>query len=288
MPTTAELLADALHTAGIDIVFGMPGGEVVAVLEAIRQRGIRFELMHHESSAVFAADGYARATGGIGCVLTTLGPGATNAAAGMAHAWLDRAPVVLITAQKPEDLLPDYTHQVVDLQAIFAPITKATVKVTAENAASALPDAIALTRQGRPGPVHLQLSNEEAVKVAGGAPFHSPFTIHHSPFAISSFSPFLSAKRPVILAGLGLEPEAPYAALQELAEAAHAPVIVLPKAKGALPDDHPLSAGSLGLTRTDPVYEILDEADCVLAVGFDVVELVKKWQHPAPLLWIAN
>jgi acetolactate synthase-1/2/3 large subunit len=294
MKTTAQTLADALHAAGISVVFGMPGGEVVAVLEAMRQRGIRFELMHHETSAVFAADAYARTTGGIGCVLTTLGPGATNALAGVAHAWLDRAPVVVITAQKPADLLPDYTHQVVDLHAIFAPITKATVEVTAENAASAIPAAIALTRSGRPGPVHLQISNEEAVKevtshqspVTSGSLAASDESLR-SPIPHSAF-PIPHCRRPVILVGLGLEPDAPYPALRELAEAASAPVIVLPKAKGALSDDHPLSAGTLGLTRTDPVYEILDEADCVLAVGFDVVELVKKWEHPAPLLWIAN
>ena len=326
MPTTAQLLAESLHAAGISVVFGMPGGEVVAVLEAMRQRGIRFELMHHETSAVFAADTYARATGGIGCVLTTLGPGATNAVAGVAHAWLDRAPVVIITAQKPADLLPDYTHQVVDLHAIFAPITKRTVAVSAENAASVIPETIALTRQGRPGPVHLQISNEEAVRkvsseqlsvadgklqvaggklqVAGGklqvAGGNSPVVADAErlppssrppvlPSSLpSSFLPFLSARCPVILVGLGLEPEAPYTALAELAEVSNAPVIVLPKAKGAISDDHPLAAGTLGLTRTDPVYEILDEADCVLAVGFDVVELVKKWEHPAPLLWIAN
>ena len=211
MPTTAQTLAESLHAAGIDLVFGMPGGEVVAVLEAMRQRGIRFELMHHETSAVFAADAYARSTGGIGCVLTTLGPGATNAVAGVAHAWLDRAPVVVITAQKPADLLPDYTHQVVDLHAIFAPITKATVEVTAENAATAIPAAIALTRSGRPGPVHLQISNEEAVKEVSSE--QSPVTsgllttsvesqrspIPHSAFPIPHF------KRPVILVGLGLE-----------------------------------------------------------------------------------
>ena len=109
------------------------------------------------------------------------------------------------------------------------------------------------------------------------------------------------ASRPVILAGLGLEPEAPYDALRTLVEAANAPVIVSPKGKGALPDDHPLSAGVIGLTRSDPVYEILDEADCVIAVGFDVVELVKPFSLPlvgedetgegtanAPLIWIAN
>jgi acetolactate synthase-1/2/3 large subunit len=96
-----------------------------------------------------------------------------------------------------------------------------------------------------------------------------------------------AAQRPVIIAGLGLEPEQPYEALQALAEALQAPVIVTPKAKGALPDSHSLSAGTVGLTRTDPVYELIDEADCILALGFDVVELVKPWEQPAPLIWLA-
>ena len=162
MTTVAETIARSLYDAGVRIVFGMPGGEVVAVLEALRQLGIRFKLMHHEESAVFAADAYARATGRPGCALTTLGPGALNAVAGIGHAWLDRAPVVLITAQKPDTLLPDYTHQVVDLQAIFAPITKRSLKVTPQNAAGEVPSTVALTMQGRPGPIHLQVSNEEA------------------------------------------------------------------------------------------------------------------------------
>ena len=95
------------------------------------------------------------------------------------------------------------------------------------------------------------------------------------------------ARRPLIVCGLGLEPEKPYAELRLLAEALGAPVIVTPKAKGALPADHPLYAGAIGLTRTDPVYELLDEADCVVAVGFDVVELVKPWDCSSPLIWIA-
>ena len=314
MTTVAETIARSLYDAGVRIVFGMPGGEVVAVLEALRQLGIRFELMHHEESAVFAADAYARATGRPGCALTTLGPGALNAVAGIGHAWLDRAPVVLITAQKPDTLLPDYTHQVVDLQAIFAPITKRSLKVTPQNAAGEVPSTVALTMQGRPGPVHLQVSNEEAelaVNDPGGTranPLSAdqgsawPGDVTPRPELIAQARSLVAgAARPVILAGLGLEPEAPYDALRSLAEAANAPVIVSPKGKGALPDDHPLSAGVIGLTRTDPVYAILDEADCVIAVGFDVVELVKPWSLPqsegdpagqgagnVPLIWIAN
>ena len=314
MPTVAETIAQSLQDAGVRIVFGMPGGEVVAVLEALRRLGIRFELMHHEESAVFAADAYARATGRPGCVLATLGPGALNAVAGVGHAWLDRAPVVLITAQKPDALLPDYTHQVVDLQAIFAPISKRTLKVTPQNAAAELPPTVALTMQERPGPVHLQISNEEAEKRAiasGGTPARPrsdeeesrrPTGVPPHPQLVAQARNLLAgASRPVILAGLGLEPEAPYNALQSLAEAANAPVIVSPKGKGALPDDHPLSAGVIGLTRDDPAYEILDEADCVIAVGFDVVELVKPWSLTqsdggaggqatanVPLIWVAN
>ena len=314
MATVAETIVQSLYEAGVRLVFGMPGGEVVSVLEALQAVGIGFELMHHEQSAVFAADAYARATGKPGCVLTTLGPGALNAVPGIGHAWLDRAPVVLITAQKSDSVLPDYTHQVVDLQAVFAPITKRTLKVTPQNAAVEVPPTVALTMQGRPGPVHLQISNEEAelpvegasgreaeadslgeCGMGGNATLPSPEQISRARDI------FGQASRPVILAGLGLEPEGPYEALRALAEAANAPVIVSPKGKGALPDDHPLSAGVIGLTRTDPVYEILDESDCVVAVGFDVVELVKEFSLPrsgavgsaegtaeVPLVWIAN
>ena len=311
MATVAETIAQALYDAGVRLVFGMPGGEVVSVLEALQRLGIRFELMHHEESAVFAADAYARATSSPGCVLTTLGPGALNAVPGIGHAWLDRAPVVLITAQKHDALLPAYTHQVVDLHAIFRPITKRTLKVTPQNAAAEVPLAVALTMQGRPGPVHLQVSNEEAElpAVAAPAPALSPSgenvnaaTAPLVPEEIARARDLISsASRPVILAGLGLEPEAPYDALRILAEAANAPVIVSPKGKGALPDDHPLSAGTIGLTRSDPVYQLLDDADCVLAVGFDVVELVKPFSLPqtdtdgiegeaenVPLIWVAN
>ena len=311
MTTVAETIAQSLYDAGVRLVFGMPGGEVVSVLEALQRLGIRFELMHHEESAVFAADAYARATGSPGCVLTTLGPGALNAVAGIGHAWLDRAPIVLVTAQKPDKLLPDYTHQVVDLQAIFAPITKRTLKVTPQNAAAEVPPTVALTMQGRPGPVHLQVSNEEAElpvigaltrDLSNGAGDAIRTIAPSDPEGVARARDLISgASRPVILAGLGLEPEAPYDALRTLVEAANAPVIVSPKGKGALPDDHPLSAGVIGLTRSDPVYEILDEADCVIAVGFDVVELVKPFSLPlvgedetgegtanAPLIWIAN
>jgi len=296
MATVAETLVDTLAAAGIDTVFGLPGGEVVEILDAIRRRALRFVFVHNESSAVFMADAMARITGKPGVALTTLGPGATNAVAGVAHAYLDRSPVLVITAQKPDALLPDYTHQVLDLHALYRPITKGSFQLTAANVQATTQHALQLAQHGRPGPIHLQISNEEATLKSAECGVRSAEWQKEADGVDISFTAekleqarrlLAAAQRPVIVVGPGLEPEQPYASLCELAIAANAPVIVTPKAKGALADDHPLAAGVIGLTRTDPAYALLDEADCIIAVGFDVVELVKQWAQPAPLIWIA-
>ena len=293
MTTVAATIAAALADSGVERVFGLPGGEIVELLDEVRKQGIDFVLVRNESSALFMADAYARATGRPAVCMTTLGPGAANAVMGVAHCYLDRSPVLIFTAQKPQSLLPDYTHQVIDQHALFAPITKATVKIQPGNAHSAIPDALNLAVEGRPGPVHLQVSTEDAVAETtadGGA--GSPFVPHKpTPVAaheLASAQEILSgARRPLIVAGLGVEPQRPYAAIRALAASVGAPVVVTPKAKGALAADHPLSAGTIGLTSTDPVYDLLEEADCVVAVGFDVVELVKPWTWDRPFIWVA-
>ena len=290
MKTVADVLSSCLMEAGIDTVYGLPGGETVELLDSFRRNSIRFVLVHRECAAVFMACASARVTGKPGACLTTLGPGATNAVTGVAHAFLDRAPILLITAQTPEKLLSLHTHQVVDLDALFKPITKASFPLTAQDTAEMVRDAIALSKTGRPGPVHLRISNDEASwPVESGTEAVPSVSFAPSSEHIEVARDLIGrASRPVLLAGLGLEPERPYRELVQLAESLRAPVIVTPKAKGAITDEHPLSAGTIGLTRTDPVYEILEEADCVLAVGFDVVELVRPWGHPAPLIWLGN
>jgi acetolactate synthase-1/2/3 large subunit len=289
LPTVAEALAATLREAGVGTVFGLPGGENVEVLEALRAEGIRFILVRSESSALFMADAQARLTGDPGVCLTTLGPGATNAYLGLAHAYLDRSPLLLITAQTDERLLPGHTHQVLDLQAVFEPITKATRAIDPSDVRRSVRAALALTLEGRPGPVHLSLSRSTAARPAEAEATQDPARTTAPPK--ESYRPALAAlaraDRPVIVAGLGLEPERPYRALRALAEAAGAPLITTPKAKGSLPDDHPLAAGTIGLTRTDPAYTLLAEADCIVAVGFDVVELVRPWDYDAPLIWLA-
>ena len=291
MATVADILAQTIRRAGVDTVFGLPGGENTEVLDALRRQGVAFVLVKNESSALFMADVTARLTGRPGVALTTLGPGATNAYCGVAHAYLDRAPVLLVTAQSDSRVLDRHTHQVIDLQASFEPITKLTRELTNEKTRSTVKGALRLTMSGRPGPVHLGVSShmaeQEVVEGDGKAPVMLSGVQPEMP-AMDGAREFLrTVRRPIIVAGLGLEPQKPYGALRDVAETLQAPVIVTPKAKGAFPDDHSLSAGTFGLTASDPAYKLVDEADCIVAVGFDVVELVRPWDQPQPMIWIA-
>ncbi len=291
MMTVAEFFARELAAAGVERVYGLPGGENVEILEALRRQGIDFLLVKSESSACFMAATAARLTGKIGVALTTLGPGATNAYAGFAHAYLDRAPVLLITAASDPVLRGRHSHQVLDLPAVFAPISKLTAELSAKNAAATIRQALAIAKAGRPGPVHLSLHNRIAlqqIEPATAAAAPATKNIDWAQAMADIQACLDSKKKPIIVVGLGLEPEAPYAQLRAFAEALGAPVIDSPKSKGALAAEHPLFAGTVGLTRTDPVYALLDEADCIIAIGFDVVELVKPWDYKKPLIWLAN
>ncbi len=291
MVTVADYFARKLSAAGVNRVYGLPGGENVEILDAIRRQGIDFLLVKNESSACYMAATEARLSGKMGVALTTLGPGAANAYAGLAHAYLDRAAVLLITAVSDPADIGRHTHQVIDLRAVFEPICKYTAELSAENAAHCIGNAMQKAMADRPGPVHISLHNRIALQQVEDqteqeAKAASPL---QSGSVLKEIHTLLANKqKPIIVVGLGLEPEAPYSEIRRLAESLRAPLIDTPKSKGALSADHPLYAGALGLTRNDPVYQLLDEADCVIAIGFDVVELVKPWDYQTPLIWIAR
>ena len=289
MKTVADMIASKLADAGITTVFGLPGGESVPLLAAFQRYSIAFILVHNEASAVYMADATARLTGKPGVCLTTLGPGATNAMAGLGHAYLDRAPVIFITARMWHKLAATHTHQTIDQIAIFTPITKASIDLSPDNVAVSMDTALALTMAGRPGPVHLQVSKQVAVLEAGpqaAAEAAPPVKVDWRGWEAARAA-VDAALRPIVLVGVGLEPERPYAALNELVESLGAGCIVSPKAKGAISAESPHYIGTLGLMRNDPAYEMLEQADCIIAVGYDVVELVKPWDEPAPLVWVA-
>ena len=292
--TVATAVADGLQAAGIDTVFGLPGGENVHLMEAMRRGGLRFVLSEHENAAAFMAAAASQLTRRPTACLTTLGPGAVNCTAGVAHAFLDRCPVLVLTAQMAPSLQDRHTHQLVDLHRLFAPITKATLDVTPAGAATVVRDALRVATSGMPGPVHLQIPNDVAAlatepmdpgdpssAVADGPSAALPADLSRAAAGLAA------AERPVVVVGLGLEPEGPYAELHALAERLGAPVLATPKAKGAFPASHPLGSETIGLTRTDPGYDLIAEADRVIAIGMDVVEVVLPWSIEAPVLWIA-
>ena len=288
MATVAQALAEELKNAGIDTVFGLPGGENIAIVDALQGLEIEFVLVHHEATGAYMASASARLTGKPSACLTTLGPGAANAVAGVAHAFLDRAPVLFISAQTPEKMRPLHTHQYLNLQAMFEPITKGSFQLKADAVRRSLQTAIQLCANPRPGPVHVALSADEA-NLAAETERVSP-VVHRAPMLNDlqkAKTLITSFHRPVILVGLGYRNVSDQNVLVKFAEGINAPVIQTPKAKGVVDARHSLSAGTIGLTPEDRVYEILGEADGVVALGFDVVELVKVWRHPAPLVWIA-
>ena len=291
MPTCAEVLARSLHDLGVRTVFGLPGGENVRILDALREQGIAFVLVRNESSAAYAASARWTLTGELQACLTTLGPGITHAAAGVGHLWLDRAGVVVISACTAEASGPMHTHQVLDQEHLMAPMVKAHIKVEPDNI-HAVRDVCSLATEGRPGPVYVQISNEVAGwPAAGGGTDPEPRPARPEPDmdgVEKALALMARARRPVVVAGLGARDASLRTSVQAVAGSLQAPIVATPKAKGIVPDSHPLAAGVIGLTRTDPVYELLEQADLVIAVGFDVVELVLPWEFDGALVWVAE
>lgn len=287
--TVADVIARTLRDRGIDLVFGLPGGENVPLVASLDREGIRFVLMHHESRAAWAADAYARIGRRVGVCLSTLGPGAVNLAAGLAQAYLDRSPVVAITAQLPAHMLNHHSHQRLDLHSVFSPVAKACYVIgSGSHPLAVVSQALRTVSEGRLGPVHIQVSSPALLQTAElyHDEFHDESTEPTaSPESLEAAISLLSrAKRPVIVVGLAAEPCAPYLLLRQLAEELRAPLIVTPKAKGAIPASHALYAGVLGLERREVSADIIGKADLILGVGFDPVELMVPWSFGAPYI----
>ena len=292
MSTCAEVLARSLHDLGVRTVFGLPGGENVRVLDALRELGIEFVLVRNESSAAYAASARWTLTGELQACLTTLGPGITHAAAGVGHLWLDRAGVVVISACTAEASGPMHTHQVLDQEHLLAPMVKAHIKVVPDNVHS-VREVCSLAVEGRPGPVYVQISNEVAGLAAAGdgtnpEPWPPTWPGPDKEGVEKALALMAGAHWPVVVVGLGARDASLRPSVQALADSLQAPIVATPKAKGIVPDSHPLAAGVIGLTRTDPVYELLEQADLVVAIGFDVVELVLPWEFDGGLVWVAE
>ncbi len=299
MPTTAEVIAETLKASGIERLFGLPGGEIAELMGACRRVGIPFTLTRHENTACLMAGVSGELRRKPGVVLATVGPGATNLVNGVANAFLERAPLLVITAQLPTDLSPILPHQRVDLEELFRPITKWSHTLTGMDTAVTVRRALTLITEGRPGPVYLSLPSNVARhedRVAGPAQGEWPF-----PSAVTreggvpsgeftrAVRMIAEAKRPLVMVGIGLDPIKVQPALLRWIEATGIPVASTPKAKGIVPEDHPLFvATSTGMAGDALFGEVLRETDLLIGIGFDPVEAIRTFYTERPLLSIAQ
>lgn len=291
MPTTAEVLARTLRDAGITRMFGLPGGEILDFMEAARKLGIEFLLTRHEATASFMADVTGQIQRRPGVCVSTLGPGAVNMTLGVANAYLDRSPLIAITATLARSSVPFGTHQDLDLNAVYRPFTKVQLTLDGEDTEAKVQHALLASVAPRMGPVHLALPSDVARtedRVAGrfSPGFLTAYTL--DPSAIGRLTEELSrARRPVVILGLDLNPHVDVPAVRAFVERLGVPVFVTPKAKGMLPEDHPLFYGVCGGVSADAVVlECFKRADLLVGVGFEPIESDKLWHHTSRLVSI--
>jgi acetolactate synthase I/II/III large subunit len=284
--TSAELLVRCLEREGVRFAFGLPGEENLDLMDALVDSGIRFIETRHEQGAAFMADVYGRLSGKAGVCLSTLGPGATNLLTGVADAYLDRAPLVAITAQASVNRRHKESHQYIDVLSMFRPVTKWNTSIPkAEVVPEVVRKAFKIAETEKPGATHLELPEDVAEEMIGEAghmeplPVQSPVLPEPSPVQVArAVEALRGAKRPVLLAGNGVIRGCAHEATRRFVRRLRIPVLHTFMAKGVLPDSDPLSLYTIGLQARDFSSVVLEQADVVIALGYDFVEY-------APCLW---
>jgi acetolactate synthase I/II/III large subunit len=287
----ADLIVATLKAAGIDRGFGIPSGNVLPLMEAMRAGGIEFVLTAHEGSAGFAADVTGRMTGVPGLCVATLGPGATNLATGVGCAYLDRSPLIAITCNLNTDQLGRRIQMWIDHHALFRPITKATLPLRKGRIAETLVEAIRLANSEPKGPVHLDLAEDVAL-----APTNEPVPALPVPAARAApmdadiaraAALIAAAQRPIAVLGASAmrlrDPEL----LRRFIEHHRLPFATTTMAKGMIDEDHPLSIGCIERSCRQIQRRLLRSADLIVGLGYDTVEVeYEAWIGDTPLLQI--
>lgn len=278
--TTASLLLKYLQGEGVEYIFGVPGTSLVPLYDAInKQDAIKPILAKHEEGAAFMADGYARVSGKIGVCYATSGPGATNLVSGVATAYMDNIPLLVITGQVPTSIygkgtFQDSTKEGIDSVAMFDPITKYSTTIMSKyKMPEVIREAFRIALSGKKGPVHLSYPKD--IMEAGVEDTLLPprtYRVKTEYFdrrlVIDAAEKLVQAKKPAMLVGSGAIASAATSEVLELAEMLNIPVATTPKAKGAFPESHELSLGVLGFAGSPAAEQyIMGDIDVLLVVG---------------------
>jgi acetolactate synthase-1/2/3 large subunit len=279
----AQLFVKCLENEGVELIFGIPGEENLAVMDALLDSKIRFVTTRHEQGAAFMADVYGRLTGRAGVCLSTLGPGATNLVTGVADANMDHAPVVAIAGQAATTRLHKESHQVLDLVNMFRPLTKYAAQILEpEILPEIVRKAFKLAQLEKPGACFIDFPENIAAMEVAAAPLTVQYAAPSSPAPqkIKQAAEIISQARfPIIMAGNGVIRAGAGRELLYFAERLNIPVATTFMAKGAIPASHPLSLGTVGLQAHDYVQCGFDRADVVICVGYDIVEYHPNLWH---------
>ncbi|MBN1822563.1 MAG: thiamine pyrophosphate-binding protein [Prolixibacteraceae bacterium] len=292
MDTVATKLVSALKEHGIKFVFGIPSGNMIDYIEAIRKtNGIEFILTSHESTAAFMASVTGRLTGKPGACFGTFGPGATNLSTGVGCAFLDRNPVLVFTDEMPDFLKGRTVQMGINHQALFRPITKWTTHLIPNRIREIIFESAQISLSDLPGPVHIGvpagIGNEEIIQNNGNPFFREKKIISDRiiNIAIKKAAELISkAKKPILAIGLNAVQANISSTIIEFADKLQAPVVLTPMAKGIFPENHPLYAGVLFHALSNRVAKTYSQADLVIGIGYDPVEFNYEDWMPNVLL----
>jgi acetolactate synthase I/II/III large subunit len=291
--TTVELMAESFKALGTPFIVGHPGGESVELMEAARLRDMRFILMKQEVAGAMLASTWGEITGSPGVCLSTRGPGAANMVNGIAHAMLDRAPLIALTDRYSVGAHEVGLRQRIDQKAMIAPLVKWSTTLEASVVGHQLKRAARTALAHAPGPVHIDIPQSETTKPAGGDTdvqallINQPVIVPDRQSLSALITKIDAASKPVLLVGLGVLWDKASQELIKLAEHLGAPVLTTSKTKGAVPEDHPLRAGCIigGLIERKLVLQ----SDLIITIGVDAVELQPKpWPYTIPTVSLAS
>ena len=274
--TGAQSLIRSMEHAGVDVVFGIPGGAILPAYDPLMDSTkVRHILVRHEQAAGHAAEGYAAATGRVGVCMATSGPGATNLVTPIADAHMDSVPMVAITGQVPSSAIGTDAFQEADIRGITMPITKHNYLVTnPDEIPRAMAEAFYLASSGRPGPVLVDISKDALQAMTTfewptdiSLPGYHPVTKPHSKQVREAARLILESSRPVLYVGGGVIRANASAQLRELAELTGLPVVTTLMARGAFPDSHPLHMGMPGMHGSVGAVGALQKSDLLVTLG---------------------
>ncbi len=284
--SAAQAIARGLAGAGCRHAFGIPGGEVLALMDALDQAGIAFTLAKHENAAGYMAEGSWQATGAPGILLTTIGPGLANAVNAIANAYQEQVPLIVLSGCISPAQASQFTHQVIDQRDLLAPITKATFQVAEGDAAVIVAKALAIARADPPGPVHIDLPDTLALRPVADIDVPAPIgerpVLAQGVMLKQALRRLVESKNPIIVAGIGAVLHEAGPEILRLSENHSIPVITTYKAKGIIPETHPNALGGHGLSplSDEIILPLLRQSDCVICLGYDPIEMRSDWIRP--------